>query len=201
MNPHQLIEIKSLEARYGIGYAGIAKRRKFLGIVPTKIKTKYFVTPIDLVRLDHLHNFLTANPFASMSEYSESAELMVTVPTTVTKQVEETNLTTDTESTNLTTQPKPVSPPKPTPPPPPSPHPLDRHYLLKEIAQEGAWLTTTELRHYLGIIPHGNEFRWRQWLFTCIARQGNERLWQVTTATSKLEQRYSVDNNSDRLLD
>ena len=57
--------------------------------------------------------------------------------------------------------------------------PLRKHQQLKEAAEEGWILTTSEIEEIIGTKPHGESYVRGNWLFVRSGKIGRESAWVV----------------------
>jgi hypothetical protein len=176
--------VKELMGRYGIGRTALYDRFKHASIKPDKEGTRSFISGEQLAELDRLNDHLATGGSLSdfvptFSEQEETQELAI-VPNSsadVQRTVANDNLEALAVAVSVGVERAIASQSHP-------PNPLWYMKELKQAAEEGWLLSTSEARELLGVKPTttkgSDTYKRGCWLFTKAGKIGSQTAWRVS---------------------
>ena len=179
--------VSELKQRFKIGKQAEINRRKYLGIVPTKVDGVYVVDDEQLSTLDELDQYLNSSPKAKMSDFkvksteyspvnSSPVQSSVMEATLIDEELEDSSdiVLRDNEPTDLTflveTIAKTIAPV----------NPIGHWEKLQWLVDNEIIISTSEVQALLGTKPKGDVWSRGSFVFNKVGKLGNQSSWEVT---------------------
>ena len=179
--------VKELMGRYGIGRTALYDRFKHANIKPDKEGTRSFISGEQLAELDRLNDHLASggslSDFAPAYSFPEEGQQLALIPNSSAdvQPIEPASLQVLVEAVSVGVERAIASQAQP-------PNPLWYMKELKQAAEEGWLLTTSEIRELIGVKPTANKgsntYKRGCWTFTKAGKIGNQTAWQVSKQSS-----------------